>query len=319
MLGPIVETGARLLFLKFSRDDERESDALGVEYATRAGYDARYMADFFVSLERQPAEGDQQAARLPEFLSTHPNPANRETTVRALASQWQARTPGQVLRVNRAQLLSQLDGLVYGDDPRKGFREGDWYYLPQYQRKLPIPRGWKLAREGNNLQFSPPDGKAVSILGIRPASSTNEIVTAFLRATGAEVVQQQRSTTDGLPTLTLLSVIANGQQRSVVVSHFIQTGPDVFAFHGMTSAANYSAMKELMQQPATGFSVMTDPDRMNRQPRRIVITSVAKTTTLEKTLLAMHVEQSLWKKIAWLNGLQLAELVNAGEQIKLIR
>jgi predicted Zn-dependent protease len=319
LLGPMVETGARLLFLKFSRDDERESDALGVEYATRAGYDARYMADFFVSLERQPAEGDQQAARLPEFLSTHPNPANREATVRALAAQWQARTPGQVFRVNRAQLLSQLDGLVYGDDPRKGFREGDWYYLPRYQRKLPIPKGWKLAREGNNLQMSHPQGKAVSILGIRPASSTNEIVAAFLQATGAEVVQQQRSSTGGLPTLTLLSVITNGQQRSVVVSHFIQAGSDVFAFHAMTSASNYTAMNQLMQQPATGFTVMTDPGRINRQPQRIVLATVAKTASLEKTLLAMHIEQSLWTKIAWLNGLQPGELVNAGERIKLIR
>jgi predicted Zn-dependent protease len=319
MLGPIVETGASLLFLKFSRDDERESDALGVEYATRAGYDARYMADFFVSLERQPAEGNQQAARLPEFLSTHPNPINREATVRELATQWQARTPGQVFRVNRVQLLNQVDGLVYGEDPRKGYREGEWYYLPQYRRKLPIPRGWKLAREGNNLQMSHPQGKAVSILGIRPASSTNEIVAAFLQATGAEVVQQQRTTTDGLPTLSLLSVITSGQQRSVIVSNFIQQGPDVFAFHGMTSASNYSAMNELMQQPATGFTVMTDHARINRLPQRVVVATVAKTAPLEKTLLAMHIEQGLWAKIAWLNGLQPGELVNTGERIKLIR
>ena len=55
MLGPIMEAGAGLLFLKFSRDDEREADALGVEYASRSGYDAARMADFFITLQNQPS------------------------------------------------------------------------------------------------------------------------------------------------------------------------------------------------------------------------------------------------------------------------
>jgi predicted Zn-dependent protease len=46
--------GVGLLFLKFGRDDERESDRLGVEYATKLGYDASQMADFFMTLQRTP-------------------------------------------------------------------------------------------------------------------------------------------------------------------------------------------------------------------------------------------------------------------------
>ena len=319
MLGPIVEQGAELLFLKFSRDDEREADALGVEYATRAGYDAGRMADFFITLQRQPGADGQQAARLPEFFSTHPNPVNREATVRALAKKWQAQTPGQMFRVNRAQFLSRVDGLVYGEDPRKGFREGDWYYLPQYEVKLPIPRGWKLEREGNNLQISQPQGRAVSIVGIRPGSNLNQVVATFLKSTGASVQQERSLTTGGMPTRQLLSVLTNGQQRAVIVSHFYQKGPDVFAFHGMTSAADYAALSEVLQQPATGFSALTDHALLNRQPQRIAVTTLAKASTLEKTLLAMKIDRTLWATIAWLNGRQLGEVLNAGEQIKVIR
>ena len=36
----------QLLFLKFSRDDETQSDELGVAYSTEVGYDARHMANF---------------------------------------------------------------------------------------------------------------------------------------------------------------------------------------------------------------------------------------------------------------------------------
>src|SRR5690625_6770252 len=38
---------AQLLFLSYSRDHERESDRLGVEYASRTGYDAAEGAEFF--------------------------------------------------------------------------------------------------------------------------------------------------------------------------------------------------------------------------------------------------------------------------------
>jgi len=65
--------GMQLLFLKFSRDDEREADRLGVEYSSRIGYDARKMADFFQVLNKMNlADGENG---VPTFLSTHPDPA----------------------------------------------------------------------------------------------------------------------------------------------------------------------------------------------------------------------------------------------------
>lgn len=319
VLSPILETGAGLLFLKFSRDDEREADALGVEYATRAGYDAGRMADFFITLQRQPSVNGQQSARLPEFFSTHPNPANREATVRTMAKNWQAKFPGQKFRVNRKSFLSKINGLVYGEDPRKGFREGDWYYLPKYRVKLPIPAGWKLEREGNNLQMTPQKGKAVSLFTIRPQSRASQVVIAFLKSTGAKVHQDHTSITDGMPTRQLLSVISDGNQRAVVVSHFYQKGPDVFAFHGMVDESSYSAMSKLIQRPATGFSAMTNRARLNRQPKRIVVKSVARSATMEKTLRTMKVDRKLWAKVAWINGRQLGDVLNGGEQIKVIK
>src|SRR5439155_13593299 len=39
--GNLAQSSAGLLFLRFSRDDEREADRLGVEYAARAAYDPR--------------------------------------------------------------------------------------------------------------------------------------------------------------------------------------------------------------------------------------------------------------------------------------
>ncbi|MFO7733524.1 MAG: M48 family metalloprotease, partial [Candidatus Aminicenantes bacterium] len=48
----VAQVGVELLFLSFSRSDEREADALGVEYSAKAGYDSDHMANMFVALER---------------------------------------------------------------------------------------------------------------------------------------------------------------------------------------------------------------------------------------------------------------------------
>ncbi len=76
----IAQLGLSMLFLKFSRDDERQADALGAEYASRAGFDANHMANMFVTLSgstRAPT-----AAAPPGWFSTHPNPPDRIAAIR---------------------------------------------------------------------------------------------------------------------------------------------------------------------------------------------------------------------------------------------
>ena len=74
----LAEMGATLLSLKFSRDQEREADRLGVQFAARAGYDPRCMIKVFEKLKKEEKE------RPPEWLSTHPLPENRIREVAAL-------------------------------------------------------------------------------------------------------------------------------------------------------------------------------------------------------------------------------------------
>jgi predicted Zn-dependent protease len=67
--------GMQLLFLSFSRDNERESDRLGVEYSTKIGFDAHKMADFFQVLDKMSMS--ESEGGVPTFMSTHPDPGDR--------------------------------------------------------------------------------------------------------------------------------------------------------------------------------------------------------------------------------------------------
>ena len=81
-LRQIVDAGWGLglngLFLRYSRDDESQADALGARIMAAAGYDPVEMARFFERLENKADSG------VPEFLSDHPSPGNRADEVSAV-------------------------------------------------------------------------------------------------------------------------------------------------------------------------------------------------------------------------------------------
>lgn len=74
--GIVKDVAAALINLKFSRTHESESDAASVRYMCPTSYNAAGAAGFFEKIE---AEG---SATPPQFLSTHPNPANRVEAIK---------------------------------------------------------------------------------------------------------------------------------------------------------------------------------------------------------------------------------------------
>ena len=64
-----------------SRTAETEADRIGIELAAKAGYDPRAAATLWRKMAKVGGNG------MPQFLSTHPSPANREETLGKLAEQ----------------------------------------------------------------------------------------------------------------------------------------------------------------------------------------------------------------------------------------
>ena len=123
-----------LLFLKYGRDAEREADREGVEYSEQSGYKASEGSEFFRSLKRLSA---QSGGGLPNFLSTHPDPGEREQKIRELAAEYGNRGT----EVNEQQYLNQLNNMPLGEDPRQGFTENGMFYHPELRFQFRYPQG----------------------------------------------------------------------------------------------------------------------------------------------------------------------------------
>jgi beta-barrel assembly-enhancing protease len=68
---------AQMVQLKYGRSDELQSDTLGVRLMSEAGYDPRELLDVMRILEE--ASGGRGGQ--PEWMSSHPNPGNRQGVI----------------------------------------------------------------------------------------------------------------------------------------------------------------------------------------------------------------------------------------------
>jgi predicted Zn-dependent protease len=101
-----AQIGAQILaggyMLKFSRDDEREADRIGMRILQNAGWDPRGMADFMEILRR---EQGRDPGSVEVFLSSHPAPGERaEALRREIGKQVKGRRDSGTFRAIKARV-----------------------------------------------------------------------------------------------------------------------------------------------------------------------------------------------------------------------
>ena len=316
--------GLQLLNLKFSRDDENQADELGVEYSTKIGYDAKQMADFFQTLEREQEKAGGQAT--PDFLSTHPNPADRYDHVQRLAAQWQQKsTTPTNLAVDRNQYLRLIDGIVYGADPRQGFVEDNAFYHPELKFQFPIPQGWKHQNSPQQFQMADPTGKALLLLTLAPGATLDEAGAAVAKQLSLQVADSKRLTVNSFPALAFVGNQVQqdpqtGQQVSgvQVLAYLIQDGKTIYALLGAAAPTDFAAYAPTFTRTMEGFRRLTDASKLKRQPERVRIKTARTGQTLAKALAANGIPASRYEEMAILNGMQTSDRLDKGMLYKVV-
>lgn len=312
--------GLQLMLLKNSRDAEREADRLGVEYSTKAGYDATQMADFFNTLKRQ---GEEAGAELPNLLSTHPDPGERNGTVAQLATEWKQKTGLTNPKTNRENYLRMLEGMVYGEDPREGYLEGGVFYHPVLRFQFPVPTGWAYQNSPQAVQMAPKDGRALMMLTLAQGNSLQQAASTTLQQYGLQVIGSRETSVNGLPALAVEAQQQQQQQQqgaAVIrtLSYFIQYNNTIYHLLGVAAAADYNAFGSYFLGTMQNFRTLTDAAKLNKKPERVRIKAVTTSTTLEQALKNFGTPQTKLNELAILNGLNLTDRVAAGTLLKVI-
>jgi predicted Zn-dependent protease len=309
--GQVAGVGLGLMFLKYGRDDETQSDELGFRYALAAGYDTRQMINVFQMLQRTEQLGG--GGRLPEWQSTHPDPGNRVATVQALVAASPQNLAG--LNVGGAEFLRQIDGMVYGVNPRAGFFRGSLFLHPDLKFVFRFPDGWTTHNAADAVAAMSPDQTA--LIELRGAQgSAAEAARVFFSQEGMTTGRQSRGTIHGNPVVSAEFTASDGQGGSVRgIAAFVEYGAATWRTLTYTTAARYEAWKPAFQQSINSFDRLTDPVALAVQPMRLRIESVPRAMTLSQFQAQLPSSIPL-AELAIINGIPESVQLYAGQSIK---
>ena len=314
-IAQLAGQGLGLLFLKFSRDNERQADQLGVEYSSKVGYDAREMAQFFETLDRMQ---DHSKGGLPFFLTTHPNPENRVGAVNLAAQKWQDSLGLTDPKINRVAYLQMIDGIVFGNDPRQGYVENNVFYHPGMQFMFPVPVGWKLNNLPSEVQMASNDQRAAMVFMPGSEATPQAEAKKFIADNQAAVSASQDVLVNGFNGHALISRVASQSGTVQILSYFIKKDSHLFVFHGFTSDQAFDTYQGTFEQTMTGFKELRDSSKLRVQPDRIRLKKTSRRTSLREALSQMGTARSDLEKMAQLNGRELTDQIPANTYLKVV-
>jgi predicted Zn-dependent protease len=315
--GDLIQGGLQMLFLKFSRDDEREADTLGIRYSLGAGYDPTEMATFFQVLNRI---GERSGQKVPNWLSTHPDPLDREE--RILSALQSSRVSRENLLVEEEEFKRRLEGMVYGEDPNQGFMDGSRFKHPELKFQIDFPPGWRVQNTPMAVFSAPSDGSAALQLtgaGVPAGTRPEDFGRSWLRQNRLEYGTGERGRVHGFPTYVAPFRAVSDRGTVVGEAGFIIDGEVAYQVLAYTSERAYRQYRETFLQVVTSFDRLRDREALTAQPERIRIYRVPRPMTLERALADSGIDRERMAELALVNNMELDDRLETGTLIKTLK
>jgi predicted Zn-dependent protease len=311
----IAGIGVQLLFLKYSRDDERQADQLGVEYSRKGGYNPGEMIGFFASLGKM---GDLSSRNsIPGFLSTHPLTSERIQNTKDMLIESDGK-----LQVKRTPYLNKVENMVYGDDPRQGYVEKNTFYHPEMRFSFGVPQAWQLQNMPSQVIIGSDNGEAAVIL---QAEKSSENLRDYAQKMMAETqnlqfLRDQSRKINGMAAYQQLFDYRPQDSPDLrILLSFIKYGSYIYTFTALSTIPKFDQYDNQFDRLITSFKRLTDRAYIDRQPKRIKLYRSNGRQDLQRILQQAGIKEDLWPRFAILNGMELSETPPRDTFIKIIK
>ena len=315
-LGQVAMQGSQLLTLKFSRSQETEADRLGIRYLQGAGYDPNAMSTVLASLAAQNSLDAQLQgrgdARLPEWASTHPDPASR---VREAASL----TQGMTGVTKTDTFLTRIDGLLYGDDPAQGVIEGRQFIHPQLRLSFTAPQGFYMINGTSAVSIQGQGGQAQLSLAQYGGNLDSYVRNVFAKLGGNQqrLAPQaiQRTTSNGIPAAYGTARVNSGNGQVDVAVFAYEFAPDrAYHFQAIAPAGRMGTFTPMFNS----MRRVTASEAANVVPRRLEVVTVRSGDTVQSLSRRMAYTNGQEARFRVLNSLDSNAQLRAGQKVKLV-
>ncbi|HEY9080402.1 M48 family metalloprotease [Magnetovibrio sp.] len=321
----IAAVGAELALKSYSREQELESDMLGVRYLSRAGYDPQAMASFFEKLSaHQRIEGliagDPNAAEKHNILATHPRTADRISQAIDLADKNGA---GGVRReVDR--YLAKIDGMVFGDDVDQGLVRGTAFVHPALRFRFDVPEGFSIHnmpelvlavdKNENSIKFAD-----APVKDVREAGSMDRYLTQKWSG-DANMSHVEWLDINGMKAVTGGATVWTGK-RNVEVRRIVveQDKEHYWRFQFVAGTEDFQRLSEAFRRTTYSFRTISRSEAAAVHPWRLRVVTVGRGVTFNDLAESMAVDEYKKEWFEALNGIGTDDPLIPGMRVKVVK
>jgi predicted Zn-dependent protease len=245
---------------------------------TRVGYDPNEMPEVFAMLGRVTEAGGGRG--LPVWLSTHPDPGDREQRINTMITESGQDFSGTT--VGERSYLLKLHGLVYGPNPREGYFRDQLFLHPDLEFQITFPSGWQTVNQKTAVMAQSPNEDAILQLTLAEgAASPAEAAQEFVGQEGVNAGRVQTGTIGGFPSATAAFSAETEQGVLQGAVTYIQDGDLIYRLLAFSTSAGWSSYQQTVANSVASFARLTDQTALSVQPMRLSIIELPQSMTME--------------------------------------
>ncbi len=306
----------------YSRAYETEADMLALRYAEKAGYDACAIGSMLKTLKLldRYSEGKKTHTSL---FATHPETEKRIADVnnKTLCADVYQNIPNP----NRLKYLKNLEGLVFGDDPREGIIVGNRFTHPDLKIELLFPLDWKINNMPQAVISTDKKEEAFiefNLYNLSKKRSVDEAAAIIAEKLELKKISGNRKRVEGLEAyMGTYSTKAQGLGNVALRMGVFLQDDKVFYIKGYTKTENFKNVISLFEKTINSFRILSSKEIKNVYPNRISLYEVKKGDTLPLIIEKFGRPKSDLKEVALINAWDPEKLpvLKTGMIIKVIK
>jgi len=317
MINAPIEAAGQVYLASFSRSQESEADAVGLQLSASAGYDPMALAAALTGIERtvEALTGKKHES---SFFDTHPTTPTRVSDVQKLVAGLDT-APREAPIESPSGLQRKLDGLWVGpQNPQQGIFEGQVFRSGALDMTLTFPKHWKTINTPRYVAAAEPEGGAYLAVGSRDNSLTpTELADQYagkLREEGLEPAESRAFDIGGWPAHVLRYDDNSGGETVSLFYLFTRASAQTFQMVAISREAFQQQLRD------TVFSLRplsaADKERVAALRLRLAAPAAGETLDSFSVRVGNRWSPDMFRAV---NGLQPQASLKAGQVVKVGR
>jgi predicted Zn-dependent protease len=308
--------GLGVLFLKYGRDDELESDRLGMEYAAANGWDPSAVPRFLSTLARVSKLSERG---VPNWLSTHPEPESRVGKAEPVLTKYASESARER---NQDAFFRAVEGVVVGDSLEQGIVRGNAFAHPMMRVALEFPDGWEVANSAEQVMAREPGSKRFVLLQMveQPRGrSIDEVAANAMRQAGYRQLDGAPATLGGLDAYVgVYRGSLSGVGTVIMRAAHIAMGRQVFVFAGFAPEAEWDQARPQIEASLGTFRELSAQEAAQIRPNKLSYYTVRQGDSWQSIAARQGKGLTSAATLAIMNGVEVWEQPQAGQRVKIV-